>query len=268
MGMSENFFKKEQTQIMGILNVTPDSFSDGGHYQQLDAALYQCDDMLKNGVDIIDIGGQSTRPGYQEVTPAEEKARILPVIQAIKKRTTIPLSVDTYFPEVAQAALDLGVEIINDIKGLDTEGMLKVALQYPASGLIIMHSRPRRKAVTVEEDIQQFYQEKISVCEQVGIARERLCFDPGIGFGKTLAENIEILKTPEHFRYQDIPLLYGVSRKRTIGSLTDEADPLARDFGSVTASLYAADRGVEIVRVHNVKGMKDALKVWQALKDN
>jgi dihydropteroate synthase len=267
MGMSENFFQKEQTQIMGILNVTPDSFSDGGHYQQLDAALSKCEDMLKNGVDIIDIGGQSTRPGYQEVTSVEEKARILPVIKALKKRTSIPLSVDTYFPDVAQAALDLGVEIINDIKGLDTEGMLEIAREYPASGLIIMHSRPRRQNVTVAEDIQQFYREKITLCEQAGITRERLCFDPGIGFGKTLAENIEILKKPERFRYLDIPLLYGVSRKRTIGSLTNEADPLARDFGSVTASLYAADRGVEIVRVHNVKGMKDALKVWQALKE-
>ncbi|MTD42319.1 dihydropteroate synthase [Erwinia sp. CPCC 100877] len=265
--MSENFFIKAQTQIMGILNVTPDSFSDGGHYQQLDSALLQCDEMLANGVDIIDIGGQSTRPGYQEVTPAEEKARILPVIKALKKRTAIPLSVDTYFPEVAAAALDLGVEIINDVKGLDTAGMLEVALKYPDSGLIIMHSRPRNKEVTVQKDIQQFYQEKIAVCEQVGIAAERLCFDPGIGFGKTLAENIEILKKPEHFRYQDVPLLYGVSRKRTIGSLTNESDPLARDFGSVTASLYAADRGVEIVRVHNVKGMKDALKVWQSLKE-
>ncbi|WP_207694120.1 dihydropteroate synthase [Enterococcus sp. DIV0212c] len=264
----KGYFKKTKTQIMGILNVTPDSFSDGGQYNDLDKSLIQCEAMLAADVDIIDIGGQSTRPHYQEISAAEEKARILPIVQAVRKRTDKPISIDTYFPEVADAALAAGATIINDIKGLDTNGMVEIAQKYPECGLIIMHSRPRNRELTIVEDIQQFYEEKLALCQRHGIAPNRICFDPGIGFGKTQEENIEILKYPESFRYKDFPLLYGVSRKRTIAAMTNEADPSARDFGSITASLFAANKGVEIVRVHQVKGMRDALNVWQTLSSN
>ncbi|WP_086329490.1 dihydropteroate synthase [Candidatus Enterococcus mansonii] len=261
-----NFFTKEMTQIMGILNVTPDSFSDGGRYNDVDKAIIHCEEMLAADVDIIDIGGQSTRPNYQEISADEEKKRVLPIVRAIRKRTNKPISIDTYFPEVADAALAEGASIINDIKGLDTNGMLDVAKKYPTSGLVIMHSRTRRNELTVIDDIQQFYQEKIDLCQQAGIELNRICFDPGIGFGKTQEENIDILKDPKAFRYKNYPLLYGVSRKRTIAALTNETDPLARDFGSIAASLFAANQGVEVVRVHHVKGMRDALNVWQKLK--
>lgn len=263
--MKEGYFTKKTTQIMGILNVTPDSFSDGGYFNELDKALAHCEEMLEDGVDIIDIGGQSTRPNYQEISAEEEKERILPIVEAIRKRTDKPISIDTYFPEVADAALAKGASIINDIKGLDTKGMIEIAQKYPDGGLVIMHSRKRRNELSVAVDIQQFYQEKIDLCQKVGIDSTRICFDPGIGFGKSQEENIEILKYPEAFRYKEYPLLYGVSRKRTIAALTNEKDPLERDFGSISASLFAANKGVEIVRVHNVKGMRDALTVWETL---
>ncbi|WP_375179261.1 dihydropteroate synthase [Enterococcus rotai] len=263
--MKEGYFAKKEPQIMGILNVTPDSFSDGGQFNELDKAMLHCEEMLSANVDIIDIGGQSTRPNYQEISAEEERERILPIIQAVRKKTDKPISIDTYFPEVADAALAAGANIINDIKGLDTNGMIEIAQKYPDCGVIIMHSRPRRTELSVAEDIQEFYQEKIELCQKAGIDLMRICFDPGIGFGKTQEENIEILKHPEAFRYQDYPVLYGVSRKRTIAALTNEADPSKRDFGSIAASLFAVNKGVEIVRVHQVKGMRDTLNVWQTL---
>lgn len=263
--IKEGYFTKKEPQIMGILNVTPDSFSDGGQFNELAKAMAHCEEMLAANVDIIDIGGQSTRPNYQEISAKEEKERILPIIRAVRKKTDKPISIDTYFPEVAEAALAAGANIINDIKGLDTNGMIEIAQKYPDCGVIIMHSRPRRTELSVADDIQQFYQEKIELCQKAGIDSMRICFDPGIGFGKSQEENIEILKHPEAFRYQDYPLLYGVSRKRTIAALTNEADPTARDFGSIAASLFALNKGIEIVRVHHVKGMRDTLNVWQTL---
>ena len=260
------FFSENKTLVMGVLNVTPDSFSDGGHYVQVEEAVKRAQEMIAADVDIIDIGGQSTRPGYHEISAVEELQRILPVIKEIRQLTTTRISIDTYYPEVAEAALHEGATIINDIKGLDQSGMLEIAQKYPESGLILMHSRPRKPELSVKEDVQQFYQEKAVLCESRGIEASRICFDPGIGFGKSLEENIHILQQPQEFRYQEYPLLYGVSRKRTIAALIDETDPLKRDFGSVAASLFVAQQGVEIVRVHEVKGMKDALAVWEQLK--
>ncbi|MGY3777066.1 dihydropteroate synthase [Isobaculum melis] len=258
-------FAKPATQIMGIVNVTPDSFSDGGLFYDTQHAIEHAKQLIKEGVDILDIGGQSTRPGYQEVSEEEELARVAPVIKAIRQLTDLPISIDTYFPSVAKAALALGATILNDVRGLDHPEMLAVAKAFPKAGLIIMHSRPRISTLTIQEDLQAFYQEKIKQCQQANIALERICFDPGIGFGKSLAENIQILQNPDAFRYQDYPLLYGVSRKRTIEHLTGETNPMERDIASITASLYAANQGVEILRIHHVKGMKEALTVWQTL---
>lgn len=258
-------FPKTATQIMGIVNVTPDSFSDGGLFYQVDHAIAHAKQLIEDGANILDIGGQSTRPGYQEVSEEEELARVVPVIKALKQLTDLPISIDTYFPQVARAALRLGATMLNDVRGLDYPEMLEVAKEFPNSGIIIMHSRPRNKALTIVEDLQAFYQEKIRQCRAANIAPERICLDPGIGFGKSLAENLQILQNPAAFRYQDFPLLYGVSRKRTIEHLTGEKNPLERDVASITASLYAANKGVNILRMHNVKGMKEALTVWQTL---
>lgn len=259
---------KKKYQVMGILNVTPDSFSDGGEHFSPEQALAHARQLIAEGADILDIGGQSTRPGYVEVSPEEEIARVVPVIRELKRITPLPLSVDTYFPEVAAAAISAGCDIINDIRGLDTPGMLAVLAQAPHVGIIIMHSRPRRKELTVAADIQSFYQEKYDACLAVGIDPTRLCFDPGVGFAKSPAENITIIREPGKFRFRDFPVLYGVSRKRTIEHLTDEPNPKERDYGTIAASLFACDRDdVEILRVHNVKGMADALKVWSRLKE-
>lgn len=254
-------------KVMGIVNVTPDSFSDGGKFFESDQAIQHAFQLIEEGADILDIGGQSTRPGYIEISPEEEIRRIGPVIKAIREKSDIPISVDTYFPEVADYALNNGATILNDVRGLDLEGMMAVAKKYPEADLVIMHSRERRTELTVEEDIQQFYTEKYEACLKEGIDPTRIFFDPGIGFGKTLEENIDILKYPEKYRFKDFPLLYGVSRKRTIAHLVDEDRPLERDYASVTATLYSAVKGVEVIRVHQVKGMKDALKVWQQLAD-
>lgn len=253
----------KKNQIMGIVNVTPDSFSDGGHYADAPNAIAHGKALVAQGADVLDLGGQSTRPGFVEVPPAEEIRRLLPVIKGLKD-CGVPLSVDTYFPEVAEAAILAGATIINDIKGLDMPGMAEVIAKYPTVQVIIMHSRPRR-AESLVEDIQTFYEEKIALCQKHQIPLENICFDPGVGFHKSPAENLDLMQFPEKYRYLNFPLLYGISRKRIIGRLSGEVDPAKRDFGSVTASLYLANQGVEIIRVHQVAGMKAALLTWQAL---
>ena len=255
----------KNVKIMGIVNVTPDSFSDGGQFFDAQKAIAHGLQLISEGADILDIGGQSTRPGYVEVSFEEEIRRIDPVIKGLREKSDIPISIDTYFPEVAEHALSIGANIINDVKGLDLSGMIEVAVKYPECEVVIMHSRPRKKELSIEEDLQAFYEEKYQACQKAGISSHRIFFDPGIGFGKAVEENIEILKYPQKFRYKDFPLLYGVSRKRNINHLFHEEYPLERDFGSVAATLYPATLGVEIVRVHQVKGMKDALNVWTTL---
>lgn len=251
--------------IMGILNVTPDSFSDGGDYTDAEIAVEHAKEMIAEGVDIIDIGGQSTRPGYMEIGFDEEMKRVIPVIQAIRTFSDVPISIDTYFPEVAKAAIEAGANIVNDIKGMDIDGMAEVVVSYNVP-VIIMHSRPRQEGVSIFDDLAQFHQEKMEQCQSYNIPKENICFDPGIGFHKSMEDNELILSYPEKCRYEDYPLLYGVSRKRTIAHLINEDKPKERDFGTVAASLFSLEKGVEVVRVHNVKGMSDALTVWNKLK--
>lgn len=251
-------------QVMGILNVTPDSFSDGGEYRGVAAAQAHAEELIAAGADWLDLGGQSTRPGYQEVTPEEELARVLPVLKAIRPLTELPISIDTYFPEVASACIAAGADVINDIKGLDIPGMLDVLRQAPQVGIVVMHSRIRQEK-SLDEDLAEFYQEKMNLLTAAGIEKKRICFDPGVGFGKTVAENLSLIQDPERYRPQDYPLLYGVSRKRTIGFLTGEERPERRDPGSVAASLWALEKGVEIVRVHDVFSMQQANRVFQTL---
>ena len=185
-------------------------------------------------------------------------------LATLKKITEVPLSVDTYFPEVAEACLAAGVDILNDIKGLDQPGMMAVVKKYPAAGLIIMHSRPRT-ALPLAADLTNFYREKITELEQAGIDLRRVCFDPGVGFGKSINDNLDLIQTPEKFRYEDFPLLYGVSRKRIIGTLTGEKVANKRDPGSIAASLWLLEKNVEIVRVHDVSGMQQANHVFETL---
>jgi dihydropteroate synthase len=253
---------------MGILNVTPDSFSDGGKYNTLEAAIHHAWQMILAGVDIIDIGGQSTRPGYTEVSAYEELKRALPVIKAIREMTPdIPISIDTYFFEVAKEAVTAGANIINDIHGFSDVRMFEILQEFPQTYAVIMHDH-RRKTSPLEEELREFYKLKIAQCLKREISLSRICFDPGVGW-KNKKETMNILRHPDKYGYPSIPLLIGVSRKRIIGSLTKEEETKNRDLGTIITSLHLANTGhVDILRVHDVKGMKQALDVWRKLNEN
>lgn len=260
-----------RTQVMGILNVTPDSFSDGGCFYSLDAALQQAEAMIQAGVDIIDIGGESTRPGAQDVQTDEELQRVIPVVAAIRERFEIPLSVDTSKPAVMRAALEYKVELINDIRALQEPGALEVCAQTDALiGLMHMQGQPRTMQqapyyVDVVQEVSQFFQERIDACVQTGIARERLILDPGFGFGKNLEHNLSLFRNLQSFEVFKLPLLVGVSRKAMIGTLLGGRPAAERIQGSVAAAVIAAVKGAKIVRVHDVAATVEALKIAQAV---
>lgn len=260
-----------RVQVMGILNVTPDSFSDGGQFHALDAALQHVEAMLEQGVDIIDIGGESTRPGATPVTLAEELARVVPVITAIRQRFDVPLSVDTSKPEVMQAAVAAGADMINDVRALQEPGALAVCadLSVPIC-LMHMQGQPRTmqhnpQYTNVVADVSQFFAERIQACIAAGIARERLILDPGFGFGKTLQHNVDLLAKLDTFSAFNLPLLVGMSRKSMIGALLNDRPVDERLHGSVAAAVIAAMKGASIVRVHDVAATADAMKIVNAL---
>jgi dihydropteroate synthase len=262
--------------VMGILNVTPDSFSDGGRYADLDAALSRAEQMLADGVDIIDIGGESSRPGAPPLPLDQELARVMPVVYALRDCGK-PLSVDTYKPAVMREALAAGADMINDIKGF-REPDASSAVNGSACGLCIMHMQQAPQtmqvAPTYEDvvaEVSAFLAERVAVLEAVGVARSRLCVDPGFGFGKTLVHNVALLKNLERLQQEiGLPILAGLSRKSMIGALTGRlddpsghADP--RLAGSIAGALAAVAHGARILRVHDVAATVDALAVWAAL---
>lgn len=259
--------------VMGILNVTPDSFSDGGKFHLLESALSKAEDMIANGVDILDIGGESSRPSAPPVPLEEELRRVMPVIYALRDCGK-PLSLDTYKPEVMREAIELGVDMINDIKGFRAEGALSV-LNCSNCALCIMHMQndPLSMQITPEyadvvEDVSVFLQQRVKVLEEAGVARERICVDPGFGFGKTFEHNLTLLKNLEKIQKKlNLPLLAGLSRKSMIGTMTGKTVE-NRLAGSIAAALCAAEQGAHILRVHDVAETVDALKVWQAAKSN
>jgi dihydropteroate synthase len=256
--------------VMGILNITPDSFSDGGKFQSLEFALSHAEQMIADGVDIIDIGGESSRPGSAPLPLEEELRRVMPVIYALRDCGK-PLSIDTYKPEVMREAMDAGVDMINDINGFRAEGALR-AIKSGDCGLCIMHmqSDPEHMQIKPEyadvtREVTGFLRERVNLLETEGVARERLCIDPGFGFGKTLEHNVTLLKQIGKMSDElGLPLLAGVSRKSMIGWLTGK--PMEqRMAGSVAAALAAVVHGAYIVRVHDVAETVDALKVWHAV---
>ncbi|WP_298441300.1 dihydropteroate synthase [uncultured Ferrimonas sp.] len=255
-------------QIMGILNVTPDSFSDGGQHHRLDAAVAQAARMVEQGATIIDIGGESTRPGAAEVHLDEELSRTIPVIEAIRAQLDVVISIDTSKAAVMTAAVAAGAGIINDVRALQEPGALAAAAATDAAiCLMHMQGQPRTMQVAPHYDdlfaeITQFFQQRIRQCEQAGIEPARLVLDPGFGFGKTLDHNFQLLAQLDALRAQQLPLLIGLSRKSMIGNLLQR--PVEqRLVGSVTGALLAAQQGAEIVRVHDVAETADAIKVWQ-----
>ena len=261
-----------QPQVMGIVNVTPDSFSDGGQHADATAALRHCEQLLKDGAHLLDIGGESTRPGSPAVSLDEELARVLPVLREAVK-LGVPISVDTYKPEVMAAALDLGVDIVNDIWALRRAGALDVVRNHPACGVSLMHMHgdPQTMQVAPMEgdavpQVLLFLEQAAQSLQAQGVNKSRIVLDPGIGFGKTVAQNFALLARQAELLVAGFPLLIGWSRKSSIGKAL-QADapepppPGERLVGSVAAALMAAERGASILRVHDVRETVQALQV-------
>jgi dihydropteroate synthase len=258
---------------MGVLNVTPDSFSDGGQYQTLEFALSRADDMIAQGVDIIDIGGESSRPGSPALPLEEELRRVMPVLYALRDLGK-PLSVDTYKPAVMREAIAAGVDMINDINGFQAPGAIE-AVKGSDCALCVMHMQATPATMQINPDYQDvvrevtdFLRERVGALLEAGIERERICIDPGFGFGKTLEHNLALLRAISRMQRElGQPVLAGVSRKSMIGALTGR--PVEqRMAGSLAAALAAVAQGAKIIRVHDVAETVDAFKVWQAATMN
>ena len=256
-------------QVMGILNITPDSFSDGGCFVTPDALQLQIEKMLQAGVAIIDVGGESTRPGAQQVGLAEELERVVPCIELIRRISDVPISIDTSKPEVMRAAIAAGADMINDVNALRAEGALKAASELGVP-VCLMHMQGEPKTMQQQPEytdvIQQvlgFFVERIAACEAAGLARENIFLDPGFGFGKTVEHNFQMLKKLELFHSLGCPLLVGISRKSMLGAVTGK--PVEQRLaGSLAAVVVAALQGAQVLRVHDVAETIDALKVVQA----
>ena len=259
-------------QIMGILNFTPDSFSDSGQFFSLDKALFQVEKMLKEGATIIDIGGESTRPMAEEVPETEELQRVIPLVEAVQKRFDCWISVDTSKAIVMQEAAKVGMDLINDIRALREPGALEIAGQLNLPTCIMhMQGQPRTMQTNphyddVVQDVYQFLETRTQACLEAGIVKENIIWDMGFGFGKTVQHNYKLLQQLAQFCKSGYPILAGLSRKSMIGAVLDK--PVTeRVVGSVAGALIAAQNGATILRVHDVAATTDALKVWQATRE-
>ena len=259
-----------RTLVMGIVNVTPDSFYDGGHHSQRDAALVHAHQLIQEGADILDIGGESSRPGAQPISVQEELDRIMPVIEGLQG-ALVPLSVDTYKPEVMRSALVAGVSMINDIHALQQPDAL-AAVAASDAAVCLMHKQGPPQTIQqshyqdVVAEVLQFLRSRVESVQEAGIARERIMVDPGFGFDKTLAHNLALLRRLDEFSVLGIPLLAGISRKSMLGTITGQ-DVEHRVHASVAAALLAVMRGACMVRVHDVRATIDALKILNAVKE-
>lgn len=264
--------------IMGILNVTPDSFSDGGQHNNLDAALFHAEKMIQQGAVLIDVGGESTRPGAAPVSLQEELDRVLPVVEAIHQKLDAIISVDTSTPEVITQSAAVGAGLINDVRALQREGALAAAAATELP-ICLMHMQGQPDSMqqapsydSVVNDIHEFLAERISACADVGIEKSRLLLDPGFGFGKSVDHNYQLLNELESFHQFDLPLLVGISRKTMIGKVLQDKNLQDRPanqrlYGSLAAAVIAAMKGSAILRVHDVAATFDALQVVAATKE-
>jgi dihydropteroate synthase len=261
----------ERTLLMGIVNVTPDSFSDGGRFDDAEAAVQQGLQLVADGADILDVGGESTRPGSDPVTADEERARVLPVIEKLSAEVDVPISVDTRKATVARAAVDAGASIVNDISAGADPDMFD-AVRGRSTGMVLMHMKGEPK--TMQEDptydnvvaeVHEFLRERVESAVFAGIDADRLCVDPGIGFGKSLEHNLELLRHLDAFEDLGVPVLVGPSRKRFIGALTRDDDPAGRVDGTAAAVAWCALHLVDVVRVHDVKEMARVVRVIDAI---
>ena len=255
----------KKTYIMGILNITPDSFSDGGNFSEVNVALNHAKEMIKEGADIIDLGGESTRPGHNYVDAKEELRRIIPVIKKLKEEISIPISVDTYKAEVADKSLILGVEMINDVWGLRRdENMASVIAKHDAHVCIMHNQDSTEYDKDIMESIKEFLQESIEIGLKAGIKKEKIVLDPGIGFGKTFEQNLEVLRRLGELKKLGYPILLGTSRKSVIGNVLN-VEPKERVEGTVATTVLGIRDGVDIVRVHDIKENIKAAKMADAI---
>jgi dihydropteroate synthase len=266
-----DFTKRKRPIVMGILNATPDSFSDGGKFRTAQDAIAQAELMIANGVDLIDIGGESTRPGAEPVSLQEELDRVLPVIEALKDCGT-PLSIDTYKAETMRQALHVGIDCVNDIWAFRQEGAIAAVLDSKDCGAVLMHMQ--RDPLTMQfnpqyqdliAEVSLFLKERAELLISKGLEKNRIALDPGFGFGKSLEHNLSMLANFSNFTRLGYPVLAGISRKSMIGKLTGK-DTHERVAPSVAAAIMAADRGAKIIRVHDVPETVDALKLWEAVQ--
>jgi dihydropteroate synthase len=258
-------------RVMGVVNVTPDSFSDGGEHASLEDAVAHGLKLAEEGADILDVGGESTRPGAADVPLEEELRRVVPVIRQLARETALPISIDTSKPEVMRAAVEAGAGMVNDVYALRREGALDAAATLGVP-VVLMHMLGEPRSMQdapyyddVVAEVHRFLAERIFAAEMAGIAKKHIVVDPGFGFGKTRDHNLLLLARLERFTELGVPLLAGLSRKKTIGELTGRTDPRERVHGSVAAHVIAAQRGAKLLRVHDVAATVDALSVWNAV---
>ena len=258
--------------IMGIVNVTPDSFSDGGQFFNTTAALNHAMQLLDEGATILDIGGESTRPGAPDVSLEDELQRVIPLINAIREQSDCVISIDTSKAEVMRQAIEAGADIVNDVRALQEPGAIEVVVQYPDVVVCLMHMQGQPRSMQnaphyddLASEINDFFNQRIVACEAAGIKQSQLILDPGFGFGKTLKHNYQILAQLNDYAQLGLPLLAGLSRKSMIGNLLNR-DTKDRLAGSLAGALIAAQNGAHIIRVHDVKETADVLGVYQACK--
>lgn len=274
---TKKILKFDKTYIMGILNVTPDSFYDGGKFFGTEAAIQRAKSIINDGADIIDIGGESTRPGAIKISAEEEKKRIIPVIEKIRKENTdIIISADTYKSEVAKDAINAGADIINDISGgMFDPDILKIVAENDIYYVIMhikgtpdtMQNNPAYSEKGVVNDIIEYFSERIKIAESNGIKRDKIILDPGIGFGKTLRHNLEILRDLDKFKQFNLPILIGTSRKSMIGNILNKK-PEERLYGTLATVAFSIIKGADIVRVHDVAETKDVVAILDAIVRN
>ncbi len=244
---------------MGIVNITPDSFSDGGRYGDADSAVRHALDLVEQGADIIDLGAQSTRPGYSEVSQKEEWRRVEPVLSALCGKIDVPISVDTYFPSVAAKSVDNGADIINDVSGVIHPDMADI-VSSSGCGWVVMHNGSGGV-----QQVGDFFRSAVHQCEQFGVRADQICLDMGIGFGKTADQGAQLISNIKSYRLDGYPLLMGCSRKRVIGEISGQACASERIYGNIAADTVAILCGVDIIRLHDVKNEKQGISAAQEL---
>lgn len=260
----QEFDTKHHTYIMGILNITPDSFSDGGNYNHIDKALFRVETMIKEGMDILDIGGESTRPGYRMISEEEEIERVVPVIEAVKCRFDVPVSLDTYKAKVAKAGIEAGADMINDIWGLLYDTDMADVIAKANVACCLMHNKEEANYHNFMEDVKTDLYRSIDLAEKAGIEKNKIMLDPGVGFGKTYEQNLEVIRRIGEAKTLGYPVLLGTSRKSVIG-LTLDLPVEERLNGTLATSAYGIMQGCSFLRVHDIKEHRQLIKMMEAI---